>query len=65
MSEMKYNYDREGDVLYISFGRSEHVVGVELGDHLLLRLDTGKGTACPPRAVGLTILFPAQLLALG
>ena len=65
MSEMKHNYDREGDVLYISFGRSEHVVGVELGDHLLLRLDTGKGTARSPRAVGLTILFPAQLLALG
>ncbi len=65
MSEMKHNYDREEDVLYISFGRSEHVVGVELGDHLLLRLDTGKGTARSPRAVGLTILFPAQLLALG
>jgi len=65
MSEMKYNYDREGDVLYISFGRSEHVVGVELGDHLLLRLDTGKGTARSPRAVGLTVLFPAQLLGLG
>lgn len=65
MSETKYNYDQEGDILYVSFGRSEHVVGVELGDHLLLRLDTGKGTAHSPRAVGLTVLFPAQLLALG
>lgn len=65
MSEATYNYDREGDILYISFGRSEHVVGVELGDHLLLRLDTGKDTMCPPRAVGLTVLFPAQLQALG
>ena len=65
MSETKYNYDQEGDILYISFGRSEHVVGVELGDHLLLRLDTGNGTARSPRAVGLTVLFPAQLLALG
>ncbi len=65
MSETKYNYDREGDVLYISFGRSEHAIGVELGDHLLLRLDTGKGATRSPRAVGLTILFPAQLLALG
>ena len=61
----KYNYDQEGDILYISFGRSEHVVAVELGDHLLLRLDTGTSTARPSRAVGLTILFPAQLLALG
>ena len=65
MSDTKYNYDREGDILYISFGQSEHTVGVELGDHLLLRLDTGKDTACSPRAVGLTILFPAQLLELG
>ena len=66
MGKIKYNYDREGDVLYISFGRSEHIVGVELGDHLLLRLDVGKkGTAHSPRAVGLTVLFPAQLLALG
>jgi len=65
MSETKYDYDREGDILYISFGRSEHVVGIELGDHLLLRLDTGEGTARSPRAVGLTVLFPAQLLALG
>jgi len=64
MSEAKYNYDQDGDILYISFGRSEHIVGVELGDHLLLRLDTGKGTARSPRAVGLTVLFPAQLLAL-
>jgi len=65
MRRIRYNYDQEGDVLYISFSRSEHVVGVELGDHLLLRLDTGKDTASAPRAVGLTVLFPSQLLALG
>lgn len=65
MSEIKYDYDQEGDVLYISFGRSEHVVGVELGDHVLLRLDIGPGPAPSPRAVGLTILFPTQLLAQG
>jgi len=63
--KVKYNYDREGDVLYISFGRSEHTVGVELGDHLLLRLDMGGGAMQSPRAVGLTIFFPAQLLTLG
>ena len=65
MRKAKYNYDQEGDILYISFGRSEHIVGVELGDHLLLRLDTGKETTSAPRAVGLTVLFPAQLMALG
>ncbi|MFQ5812985.1 MAG: hypothetical protein ACE5I2_07335 [Anaerolineae bacterium] len=29
MTEIKYNYDREADVLYVSFGRSKHVTGVE------------------------------------
>ena len=41
------------------------MVGVELGDHLVLRLDPGKDTTHPPRAVGLTVLFPVQLMALG
>jgi len=27
MQETKINYDEEGDVLYISFGRSEHITG--------------------------------------
>jgi uncharacterized protein YuzE len=29
MAEIKYNYDQEADVLYVSFGRSEHVTGIE------------------------------------
>ncbi len=65
MNGIKYNYDQEADVLYLSFGRSEHVIGVELGDHLVLRLDPGQLMAQPPRAVGLTVLFPSQLLARG
>ena len=56
MSEIKYNYDRDADVLYVSFGQSNHVTGVELADNVLLRLDTGKATGEPPRAVGLTFI---------
>jgi uncharacterized protein YuzE len=52
----KMNYDRDADVLYISFGHSEHVTGVELADNVLLRLDTGKTTGETPRAIGLTII---------
>jgi len=52
----KINYDREADVLYISFGHSEHVTGVELADNILLRLDSGKATGEPPRAIGLTFI---------
>ena len=62
MSEIKYNYDREADVLYVSFGRSEHVTGVELADNILLRLDTGKATGEPPRAVGLTFISFARMM---
>ena len=65
MSQPKFNYDKEADVLYIFFERSDHVTTVEIGDHLLLRLDTGRSTGQPPRAVGLTVLYPAYLLSIG
>jgi hypothetical protein len=63
MNETKINYDEEADVLYVSFGRSEHVTGVELADNILLRLDTGKATGTAPRAVGLTFISFARLMA--
>jgi hypothetical protein len=63
MNEIKYNYDKEADVLYVSFGRSEHVTGVELADNILLRLDTGKAMVTPPRAVGLTFISFAAMMA--
>ncbi|GAF71773.1 unnamed protein product [marine sediment metagenome] len=63
MNEIKYNYDEEADVLYVSFGRSEHVTGVELLPNLLLRLETGKETGAPPRAVGLTFISFARMMA--
>lgn len=59
----KVNYDREADVLYVSFGHSEHVTGVELADNILLRLDTGKATGTPPRAIGLTIISFSRMVA--
>jgi len=36
MGEIKVDYDEEADVLYVSFGRSEHVTSVELADNILL-----------------------------
>jgi hypothetical protein len=59
---MKINYDEEADVLYVSFGRSEHVTGVELADNILLRLDTGKASGTAPRAVGLTFISFARMM---
>ena len=63
MSETKINYDEEADVLYVSFGRSEHVTGVELADNILLRLDTGKATGTAPKAIGLTFVSFAHMMA--
>jgi len=63
MPDTKINYDEDGDVLYVSFGRSEHVTGIELADNILLRLDTGKATGAPPRAIGLTFISFARMMA--
>lgn len=63
MSETKIYYDDDADVLYVSFGHSENVTGVELTDNILLRLDTGKNTGLAPRAVGLTFISFAQMMA--
>jgi len=59
----KINYDRETDVLYVSFGHSKHVTGVELADNILLRLDSGKTTGEPPRAIGLTFISFSHMMA--
>lgn len=63
MSETKISYDAEADVLYVSFGHSEHVTGVELADNILLRLDTGKVTGTVPKAVGLTFISFTRIMA--
>ena len=65
MNKTNYNYDREADVLYISFTHSQQVFTVELSDYLILRLDLGKENGGIPHAVGITILFPAELLKQG
>lgn len=62
MNDTKMHYDQEADVLYVSFGRSEHVTGIELIDNIVLRLDTGKATGTCPRAVGLTFVSFARLM---
>jgi len=59
----KINYDKDADVLYVSFGHSKHVTGVELADNILLRLDTGKVTGELPRAIGLTFVSFSRMMA--
>ncbi|MEM7530920.1 MAG: DUF2283 domain-containing protein [Chloroflexota bacterium] len=63
MNTIKTNYDKDADVLYVSFGHSEHITGIELADNILLRLDSGLSTNQPPRAVGLTFISFKAMLA--
>ncbi|NJN95268.1 MAG: DUF2283 domain-containing protein [Anaerolineales bacterium] len=63
MSEIKVNYDEVADVLYISFGRSDHVTGIELADNILLRLDTGQVSGTLPKAIGLTFISFSYMMA--
>jgi len=57
------NYDEDADVLYVSFGRSESITGIELTDNALLRLDIGRTTGAPPRAIGLTFVSFQRMMA--
>jgi uncharacterized protein YuzE len=51
------NYDEESDTLYISFAPGEAATGVELNEHILLRINKGAR-----RPIGLT-LFDYSVLA--
>jgi len=44
-----WTYDEDGDILYISFAPGEKGTGIELNDHILLRLNKAE-----KRALGLT-----------
>jgi len=51
MTEPIYNYDAESDTLSISFAPGEHATGIELTDHILLRISKQER-----RAIGITLL---------
>ena len=50
MDEAIYTYDEDSDILYIAFAPGEKGTGIELNDHILLRLNKSEG-----RAIGLTL----------
>jgi len=52
-----FNYDETGDTLYVAFSPGEKATGIELNDHILLRINKAER-----RAVGLTF-FEYSLLA--
>ena len=57
MNTPQINYDESSDTLYVSFIPGESATGIELNEHILLRLDKAGR-----RAIGLTF-FEYSLLA--
>jgi len=51
MTKPIFNYDEPSDTLYVSFAPGEKATGIELNDHILLRINKKER-----RAVGLTLL---------
>ena len=51
MTEPIFNYDEMSDTLYVSFAPGEKATGIELNDHILLRINKKER-----RAIGLTFL---------
>jgi len=57
MTKPIYNYDELSDTLYVSFSPGEKATGIELNDHILLRINKSER-----RAIGLTF-FEYSVLA--
>jgi uncharacterized protein YuzE len=57
MTKPIFNYDELSDTLYVSFRPGEKATGIELNDHILLRINKNER-----RAIGLTF-FEYSLLA--
>lgn len=51
VTEPIFNYDEMSDTLYVAFAPGEKATGIELNDHILLRINKKER-----RAVGLTFL---------
>ena len=52
---IKWDYDAEADVLYISFGNPKNAEGVDIGEGTIIRIQPDS-----KEIIGLTILNPLQ-----
>lgn len=50
-AELDWDYDGEADVLYISVGKPQEALGIDIGDGVIVRYSEAEG-----EVVGLTIL---------
>ncbi len=57
MNDPVYTYDEISDTLYVSFAHGEIATGIELNDHILLRINKDK-----KKVVGITFLDYSLLM---
>lgn len=50
-TDLMWDYDEEGDVLYISVGQPRPAIGIDIGEGVVLRYDEAKH-----EVVGITVL---------
>jgi uncharacterized protein YuzE len=53
--KIKWDYDAESDVLYISYGNPQNAEGVDIGDGTIIRIEPES-----KEIIGITILNPLQ-----
>lgn len=53
--KIKWDYDAEADVLYISFGNPDNAEGVDIGEGTIIRIQPDS-----KEIIGVTILNPLQ-----
>ena len=54
--KIKWDYDAEADVLYISFGNPKNAEGVDIGEGTIIRIEPGSR-----EIIGVTILNPLEV----
>jgi uncharacterized protein YuzE len=54
-NKIKWNYDAEADVLYISFGKPEDAEGIDIGEGTIIRIRPDSH-----EIIGVTILNPVN-----
>jgi uncharacterized protein YuzE len=52
-SSVRWNYDEEADVLYLSVGKPSAALGVDVGEGVVLRYDEARGEVVGVTLIGL------------
>lgn len=64
-AEIAWDYDEEADVLYLSVGKPQPAVGVDLGEGVILRYDETRREVVGLTLIGLRERLMKGLVALG